>query len=94
MIPSDPPALVQIDATPITTQTQSIAPIPSSPSEEESPQNEFKGEILSLFDAEFLLDDKSNTSISPPTIEMKRCKLSPSRLVLGKAGLFYVYFKS
>lgn len=75
-IPSEPPALVQIDETP------SVEPLPEEGGEDEG--NEYSNsdigkEVLSLFDPSVLIEDESAPAIHVPTMEMKRCKLSSAR---------------
>ena len=84
-IPSEPPALIQLDTT-MTPAEMKITPLPVViPRKEDATGSETEpkisdSEILSLFDPKIFLEDESDAGITVPTMEMKSCRLSPSRL--------------
>lgn len=78
--PSEPPALIQLD-TATTPAEMKIAPLPS---ESETEPKISDREIMSLFDPKIFLEDEPDAGIAVPTMEMKSCRLSPSRRKLPK----------
>jgi len=88
-IPSEPPALIQLD-TAMTPAEMKITPLPVViPRKEDATGSETEpkisdSEILSLFDPKIFMEDESDAGITVPTMEMKSCRLSPSRANLQK----------
>ena len=85
-IPSEPPALIQLD-TSITPAEMKITPLPvvfprkeDAAAGSETEPKISDSEILSLFDPKIFLEDEPDAGITVPTMEMKSCRLSPSRL--------------
>lgn len=84
---SESTALTQVTPTPIPTQTKRLTPLPEVVCSGEYLRYLFakvdpmllEREILSVLDPVVCTEDKSGAAVSVPTMETKRCKLSPSR---------------